>query len=293
MRDLRVAGVQMRCELGQKEANLKKIEKWSMKAKDNHAELVCFPEMSITGFYAAGVDSRLSGDQIYSEIRKLAEPVPDGPAVKFVAQLSQKLGIYISAGIFEVDNHLVYNSYFICGSEGFLGKYRKTHMPACEYPYSRFGGEFPVFHLGGCVVGIATCFDNTMPEVSRILALKGAEVILMPHAWSNEDVFGPATSGKYEDRRREVLTFIPSRAYDNKAYVVYVDQVGRVSDQYSYPGYSALFDPKGQILSESGGDEEIIQADFTKELLEIERGRPDSSLRSRRPQIYEDLVKSP
>lgn len=292
MRDIRVAGMQMCCELGQKDINLKNIEKWSERARNDHVELVCFPEMSITGFYCAGVDSRLNGDQVYEQVHKIAESIPDGPSVKLVTNLAKKLGIFISAGIFEVDNHIVYNSYFICGPDGFIGKYRKTHMPAGEYPYCRFGGEFPVFNLDGCVVGISICFDNTMPETARILALKGAEVILMPHAWSNEDVFGPPTSGKYEDRRNEVLTFIPSRAYDNKAYVVYVDQVGRVSDQYSYPGFSALLNPKGQILAESRDSEELIQADFKKDILEIERGRPDSGLRSRRPEIYLDLVKN-
>ena len=280
----------MHCGLGQKDVNLRNIEKWGTKARENRAELVCFPEMSISGFYCAGVDSRMSGDQVYEEVHKIAEPVPDGPAVKFVERLSKELGIFISAGIFELENHLVYNSYFICGPSGFVGKYRKTHMPAGEYPYSRSGAEFPVFDLGDCKVGIATCFDNTMPEVARILALKGAEVILMPHAWSNEDAYGPITSGKFEDRRKEVLTFIPSRAYDNKAYVVYVDQVGRVSDSYSYPGFSALFDPKGQIVAECKDGEALIQGEFLKELLELERGRPDSSLRSRRPEIYRELL---
>jgi len=198
MRDIRVAGVQMRCELGQKEANLKSIERWSIKAKEDRAELVCFPEMSISGFYCAGVDSKLSGDQVFNEVRKIAEPVPGGPAVKFVTSLSERLGIFISAGIFETDNHLVYNSYFICGPNGFIGKYRKTHMPAVEYPFCRFGGDFPVFDIDGWKAGIATCFDNTMPEVPRILALNGAEVILMPHAWANEDAFGPVTTGKFE-----------------------------------------------------------------------------------------------
>jgi predicted amidohydrolase len=292
MRDIRVAGVQMRCELGQKEANLISIEKWSVKAKNDHAELLCFPEMSITGFYCAGVDSKLSGDQVFAEVRRIAEPVPDGPAVKFITKLSKRFGTFISAGIFETDNHMVYNSYFICGPDGFIGKYRKTHMPAVEYPFCRFGGEFPIFDLGDCKVGIATCFDNVMPEVPRVLALKGAEIILMPHAWANEDAFGPVTSGKYEDRRKEVMTFIPSRAYDNKAFVVYVDQVGRVSDQTSYPGFSALFDPKGQILAESKDSEELIHAEFGKEVLEIERGKPDSSLRSRRPEIYHELLKN-
>ncbi len=282
----------MRCELGQKDINLKNTEWWAKKAKDAGAELVCFPEMSISGFYAAGVDSKLSGDQIYLEVHKIAEPVPDGPSAKSIGDLAKELGIYISAGIFEFENHIVYNSYFMFGPQGFVGKYRKTHMPACEYPYCKSGSEFPVFNVSGCTVGIATCFDNTMPEAARILALKGAEIILMPHAWSNEDVFGPPTSGKSEDRRKEVLTFIPSRAYDNKAYVVFVDQVGRVSDQYSYPGFSVLLDPKGQILAESGAKEEMIVADFTKELLEVERGRPDSGLRSRRPEIYSELVRS-
>jgi N-carbamoylputrescine amidase len=290
LRDLRVAGIQMRSELGQKDSNLKSIQGWAEKAKQARAEFACFPEMSIPGFYCAGVDSALSGDQIYLEVHHLAEPVPDGPSVKFVENISRKLGIYISAGLFELDNHIVYNSYFICGPDGFIGKYRKSHMPAVEYPFCRFGSEFSTFKVADCSVGIAICFDNTMPEVARILALKGAEIILMPHAWSNEDVFGPPTSGKYEDRRKEVLTFIPSRAYDNRAYVVYVDQVGRVSAQYSYPGFSALFNPKGEILTEAGPTEQLIVADFKKEILDVERGRPDSGLRSRRPEIYRELL---
>ncbi len=290
MRNITAAAVQMKCELGQKDLNLNNLEKWSVKATEDQVELLCFPEMSITGFYCTGVDSRLSGDQTYDQVRKVAESVPDGHAVKFVASLSEKLGIFISAGIFELENHIVYNSYFLCGPDGYIGKYRKTHMPAVEYPFCRFGGDFPVFNVGGCQIGVATCFDNTMPEVARILALKGAEIILMPHAWANEDVFSPPSSGKYEDRRKEVLTFIPSRAYDNKAYVVYVDQVGRVSDQSSYPGFSALFNPKGQTMAESRGGEELIRADFDKETLEVERGRPDSSLRARRPEIYQELI---
>ena len=290
MRDIRVAGIQMRSELGQKEINLKTMEKWTEKAKQAKAELVCFPETCITGFYCARVDSRLSGDEIYLQVHKIAEPMPEGPSIDFVQDLAKKHRIYISCGIFESENHIVYNSYFICGPDGFLGKYRKTHMPAGEYPFCRFGSEFPVLNVDGCSVGIATCFDNTMPEVARILALKGAEIILMPHAWSNEDVFGPPTSGKFEDRRKEVLTFIPSRAYDNKAYLVYVDQVGRVSAQYSYPGFSALINPKGEILAEAGPIEQLIVADFNKEILDVERGRPDSSLRSRRPEIYRELL---
>jgi predicted amidohydrolase len=293
MKDVTVSGIQMFCELGQKEENLKKIEKWSKLACQQHnADLVCFPETSITGFYCAGVDPKLSGDQVYESVRKLAEHVPGGPAVKYVEDLAKRLGVYISAGLFELDNHIVYNCYFICGPDGFIGKYRKTHMPAGEYPYCRFGGEYPIFDVAGSKIGISTCFDNTMPEVPRILALKGAEIILMPHAWSNEDVYGPITSGKVEDRRNEVLTFIPSRAYDNKAYVVYLDQVGRVSESYSYPGYSALINPKGQVLAESLGKEELLFAEFKSELMEDERGRPDSSMRARRPETYRALTYS-
>src|SRR5271165_2304805 len=95
LRDINVAGVQMRCELGQKEANLSAIEKWTVKAEKNHAELVCFPEMSITGFYCAGVDSRLNGDQVFSEVRRIAEAVPDGQSVKVISSLAKQLGIFI------------------------------------------------------------------------------------------------------------------------------------------------------------------------------------------------------
>jgi N-carbamoylputrescine amidase len=164
-------------------------------------------------------------------------------------------------------------------------------MPAVEYPFYRFGGSFPIFRTERCRIGVATCFDNTFPEVPRILALKGAELILMPNAWSEKDPFEPGEPADYEDRRRTVLTYVPSRAYDNGVYVVHLDQVGEASADMRFPGFSVILGPDGQVLAETrGGREEMIVADLNSRIFEDVRSRPDFSLRARRPDIYDELT---
>jgi predicted amidohydrolase len=112
---------------------------------------------------------------------EVAEPIP-GQATRYFGDLAHQFGLYIVAGLFERDGHLVYNSAVLLGPDGQLaGKYRKTCLPRSEVDAGVCPGhEYPVFQTRFGKVGLMICYDGFFPEVARELANRGAEVIAWP-----------------------------------------------------------------------------------------------------------------
>jgi predicted amidohydrolase len=88
----------------------------------------------------------------------------------------------VCAGLAERDRDVVYDTQVLVGPDGYGGSQRKLHMSRDEGLYYGSGQDINVFDIGKCKVGIGICNDNEFPEVTRILALRGTEVLLMPHA---------------------------------------------------------------------------------------------------------------
>ncbi len=97
-----------------------------------------------------------------------------------MTELAIELGVTISAGIAEDDLGIHYNTQFLVGPEGYIGKQRKIHLSRDEYYYFRAGTHMPVLAIPGARVGTVICYDSEFPEPARCLAVKGAEVILAP-----------------------------------------------------------------------------------------------------------------
>lgn len=133
MRDFRIALVAQDSPVGVKAQNLARAMEWVRKAKQAGAELVCLPELNITGH--AG-DSAMVAE---------AEPVSNGPAVRALLDLAREQSIYICAGIAEDERGIHYNTQFIVGPDGLWGKQRKVHLSADEYFFFRGGTDLPVF----------------------------------------------------------------------------------------------------------------------------------------------------
>ena len=112
---------------------------------------------------------------------EVAEPVP-GPATAYFGELAHKHDLYIVAGLFERDGHLVYNSAVLLGPDGkLIGKYRKTCLPRSEVDAGVFPGhDYPVFDTRFGKLGMMVCYDGFFPEVARELSDRGAEVIAWP-----------------------------------------------------------------------------------------------------------------
>jgi predicted amidohydrolase len=112
---------------------------------------------------------------------EVAEPIP-GPTTDFFGALARKHNLYIVAGLFERDRHIIYNSAVLLGPDGgTVGKYRKTCLPRSEIDAGVcVGSEYPVFQTRFGKVGLMICYDGFFPEVARELANHGAEIIAWP-----------------------------------------------------------------------------------------------------------------
>jgi predicted amidohydrolase len=111
----------------------------------------------------------------------IAEPIP-GKSTEYFGALAKKHGLYIVAGLYERDEHLIYNVAVLLGPDGQVaGKYRKVCLPRSEAAAGVTPGEdYPVFQTRFGKVGMMICYDGFFPEVARELANNGAEVIAWP-----------------------------------------------------------------------------------------------------------------
>jgi len=138
------------------------------------AQLVILPELASSGYM---FESR-------QEAFALAEPLPEGEAAQAWIKIAEELGIWLVAGIAEHAGDRLYNSALVAGPRGYIGSYRKLHLWGEENQFFEPGDTgLPVFHTDWGTLGVAICYDGWFPEVYRLLALQGADVIAVPTNW--------------------------------------------------------------------------------------------------------------
>ena len=171
---IKVAAIQMEPRIGDKEYNVNRQLQLIGEAAKQGAILMVLPELGNTGYIFNTRD----------EVAEVAEAVPNGPTCQAWMDVCQKEGIYLCGGIAERDGEKSYNSAALIGPKGFIGKYRKVHLWDEEKLFFEPGDlGFPVFHLPFGRVGMMICYDGWHPEVARILALQGADIICDPTCW--------------------------------------------------------------------------------------------------------------
>src|SRR5437899_7356146 len=169
METIRIAAVSMNGFLGEPERALSVIAGWCERAAAERAEFVLFPELVIHGHCTPNT-------------WELAEPVPEGPSAHRLVQIAKHYRLFFAAGMSEKERDMVYNAQVLVGPDGYIGKQRKLHLSRDEVNYYKGGRDILVFDIGRCKVGTVICYDNQFPEIARVLALRGVEVLLMPHA---------------------------------------------------------------------------------------------------------------
>jgi N-carbamoylputrescine amidase len=172
---LRVAAVQSDPQVGveNKEKNVAATVQQINAAADSGARLIVLPELANTGY---SFDTR---EEAYAH----AETVPDGPTCTAWAETARERDVYVVAGITEVDGVRLHDTAVLIGPEGFIGKYRKTHLWNREKLIFTPGSEFPVFETRIGRIGLLVCWDIWFPEVPRILSAQGADVICSVNNW--------------------------------------------------------------------------------------------------------------
>jgi deaminated glutathione amidase len=268
---LRVAVVQMNTQ-DDKDRNIATAMRLIEEAAGTGARLVSLPEVWT---YLGPEDGNFA----------TAETIP-GPLSARLAETARRLGIYLHAGSMlerSGDDGRLLNTTLVFDPDGeTIGRYSKIHMfdvvldGVATYMESNTvtpGEGIETVEIDGVTVGLAICYDLRFPELHRILALRGAEVILLPAAFT-------MTTGK---DHWEVL--IRARAIENGVYLVAAAQVGvHPPGKWCY-GRSMIVDPWGTVVATAPDTEGVIVADLDLDRVRTVR-RQVPSLANRRPQAY-------
>ena len=167
------------------EDNLIKAEQMVRKAAQAGAKIILLQELFKTPYFC----------QIENyDYFKLAEEYPHSQLIARFQKIAQELDVVLPISFFEKDGNVFFNSLAMVDADGtILGKYRKAHIPTGQcyeekFYFSPGDDDFKVFATKYGKVGIGICWDQWFPEVARILALQGAEIILYPTAIGSEPV---------------------------------------------------------------------------------------------------------
>jgi len=267
LKEINVALAQISCKAGDKEHNLDVMKRNIKQAKNQGANLVVFPELALTGYVLR--------DLIY----EMAEPVPEGKSIRRLEEVTKNEDIHVVFGALERSEKAhatLYNTAVLLGPNGFIGKYQKMHLPTHsvfeEKRYFRLGYQTPVFETEIGKMGLIICYDVFFPEITRLLRLKGSQLIICISA-------SPGV------RRKFFETLTVARAIENTAFLVYVNLVG-VENGLQFWGGSRIVAPNGKITSQAKYDEEdlvIGKIDYAY-LKQVETFVP--TLRDLRPELF-------
>lgn len=213
-----------------------------------------------------------------------AEPCP-GPTTAFLAELAQREQILLVGGSFPErgDDGKIYNTSCIFDEQGSLiGQYRKMHLFDINIPGQicfresdslAAGHDLQIIRHGDLVIAVIICYDIRFPELARLAALQGAQLLIVPAA------FNPTTGPAHWE------LLMRSRAVDNQFFVAAASPARNPEASYQAWGHSLVIDPWGRILSAAGTGEQVIYAEIDISLLEkIRREMP--LFEHRRTDVY-------
>ncbi|MFN2612519.1 MAG: carbon-nitrogen hydrolase family protein [Solirubrobacterales bacterium] len=267
---MRAAAVQLNSN-ADRDRNLEVAERLVRQAAADGAGLIVLPEKWT-----------LLGST--EELRSGAEPI-DGPAITAARSWARELGVHLLAGSFaerlEGAERLANTSLLIDPAGVIAATYRKIHMfdvdlGGVAYRESEAespGEEIVVAEMGEFRLGMSVCYDLRFPELYRILALRGAQVVAVPSAFTSE-------TGR---EHWEIL--LRARAIENQSFVIAANQSGTTPPHYDSYGHSMIVDPWGRVLAAIEAGEGIAAVEL--DLRELERVRAElPSLANRRPSAY-------
>jgi 5-aminopentanamidase len=269
---MRVAVAQIEPKLAEQERNLEACFARLDEAAGAGAELLVLPECAIPGYMFDSAEEALP----------YAEEIP-GPASEAFERECSRLGVHAICGLLERDGDTLHNAAILVGPDGLIGSYRKTHLPFLGV--DRFvvpGDELKVFDTALGRIGLIICYDLRFPEVTRTLALHGADIVALPTNFP--------MAAKVQT---ELITV--ARAAENRVYLLCANRVGQ-ERWGEFCGWSQIVDPYGKRLAEAGETEEVLLvAD-----VDVEKARDKDYIvpgeyelylfGHRRPELYGALV---
>jgi len=258
-----------------KVANIEKACQMIEKACEMGADMAVLPEM-----FNCPYDNKY--------FREYAED-SSGITIESIRKIAVEKGIYVVAGsIPEMDGNEVYNTAFVLDPKGeIIARHRKMHLFDIDVKDGiRFfesetlspGEDVAVFETPFGKVGLAICYDMRFPELMRLLALKGANLIVIPAAFNRTT--GPA----------HWKMTAKTRALDNQVYFAAVSPAVDWNATYNAYGHTIFVDPWGRVVDELDDGEGLLVCELENEL--IEKVRKELPLmKHRRTDLYEIIFK--
>ncbi len=241
---MKIGIVQFAPEWENPEKSILIVEKL-LSQKNSEADVLIFPEMSLTGF---SVNSRNIAEEL------------DGTSTTFFINLAAKLKKHIFAGIIEKDNDNVYNSLVHFDPNGLImARYRKIHpfSFAKEEKYFDSAKEPVITKIDGNKIGLSVCYDLRFPELYRKYAKERADILINIANWPVQ-------------RIEHWKILLRARSVENIAYTIGVNRTG--NDPFNkYNGCSAIFDPAGNELLMTDEKEEIFEIDIDMDKVKSQR----------------------
>ena len=279
---IKVAATQMSCDW-KIENNIKKSIHLIEKAAKEGANIILLQELFQTPYFCIQYDE---------EIFKLAQTFENNSLLNKMSEIAKKHQVVLPISFFEKDNNAYFNSIAVIDADGrILGKYRKSHIPDGagyleKYYFNPGNTGFKVWETAYGKIGIGICWDQWFPEVARIMALKGAEVLFYPTAIGDELMSDYDSSGAWQ-------RVMQGHAAANIIPVVASNRIGSESvkgQTNGFYGRSFICDRSGKILEEASKDkEEIIVAEINTEEDHLFR-RNWGLFRDRRTDLYHEIL---
>lgn len=292
---VRIALYQGECPAGTAEAireNISKLEAIAKEASAMGVQALSFPELYLSG-YALNLEL----------VRELAEEV-DGASMTIIAGIAKKYHIAIICPYPERDCssgcEIFYDSIACFDNDGnLLHNYRKVHLfgeaekinfTSGYAPEDNADALFPVLNVANFPLGILNCYEAEFPELARLLALKGAKLIIIPTA---ADYFytlpdGRRTSVPYPDVSK---TLLPAHSYENHIFIAYINRYGYETvngNSWHYRGNSVICGPHGWPLLAARPEETLLVCDIIPE--DFGPTHPEGDyLTDRIPELYQML----
>lgn len=233
---IKVAAIQMNCVLGDVEANLAKAEALIQEALKKDAKWVILPELFNTAYWVPEKDVAL------------AENIPDGRTTRWMIEQAKKYQILVSGCIMAKTRNdgIITDTALTVNENGVMGTYDKVHLWDNEELRFQNGSQVPEpIQYGDLRIGMQICYEIGFPDISRLMVLKGANVIIYPAA------FGRARYYVWDIQSK-------ARALENGIYVIAVNRAGVDDDTVFLGGHSRIVAPDGSVVCEADRDSDAV-----------------------------------
>ncbi len=224
---MRLSVLQHSPALGETDANLAAVRETLDGAT---FDLLVLPELFASGYFFHST----------AQVEALAEPVPGGPTTAALIEMARAGGGHVCGGLVERAGGRLYNSAVLAGPDGWIGTYRKLHLFYQESRWFTPGDAPPaVYDLGAARVGMLICFDWRYPEVARMLALQGAQLLLHP-----ANLVQPHCQAA-----------MVTRSLENRVFIATANRIGTEAqpggESLTFTGRSQIIDPQGHLLAQA------------------------------------------